>query len=244
MNIAAYQAPLLPAGSMLALELIRQKLAWCEANGVDLLCCPEAILGGLADDAAAPQDFALRVDNGQLAATLAPLASGRVSTVIGFTETTAEGTLYNSVVVLELGRLMGIYRKRHPAIRHSVYQAGQDSPVFAIDGVRFGILICNDSNFPDLAAGLAQAGAELLLVPTNNALRPVIAANAQAAAHQVDAALAVANGIPIIRADVAGRNAHLLSLGSSAMTDARGVMQSIGRPLEEMLLVRSLAELR
>lgn len=244
MKIAAYQAPLLPAGSMLAVELIRQKLDWCEANGVSLLCCPEAVLGGLADDAAAPQDFALRVDNGQLAAALSPLASGRVSTVIGFTETTAERTLYNSVAVLERGRLTGIYRKRYPPIRQSVYAPGQDSPIFTIDGLRFGILICNDSNFPDLAVGLAQTGAELLLVPTNNALRPEIAANVQAAARQVDAALAIANGVPIVRADVAGRSARLLSLGSSAMTDARGVTQSIGRPLEEMLLLHSLADLR
>ena len=244
MKIAAYQAPLLPAGSMLAIELIRQQLRLSEADGVDLLCCPEAVLGGLADDATAPQDFALRVDNGQLAATLEPLASRSVSLVIGFTEATAEGTLYNAVAVLERGQLIGIYRKRHPAIRHSVYQAGQHSPVFVAQGVRFGILICNDSNFPDLAAQLTRDGAELLIVPTNNALRPEIVADVRATARRVDAALATANGIPIIRADVAGRNAHLLSLGSSAITDARGMTQLVGRPLHQELLIRSFAELR
>ena len=50
MRVAAYQAPLLPAGSMEALALIRKRVEWCEAEGVSILCCPEAILGGLADD--------------------------------------------------------------------------------------------------------------------------------------------------------------------------------------------------
>ncbi len=49
MKVAAYQAPLLPAGSMEALPLIRARVAECERRGVEILCCPEAILGGLAD---------------------------------------------------------------------------------------------------------------------------------------------------------------------------------------------------
>jgi 5-aminopentanamidase len=49
MKVAAYQAPLLSAGSMEALELIGDRVRWCETEGVDILCCPEAVLGGLAD---------------------------------------------------------------------------------------------------------------------------------------------------------------------------------------------------
>jgi hypothetical protein len=48
-KVAAYQAPLLVPGSMEALDRIRERVAWCEAEGVSILCCPEAILGGLAD---------------------------------------------------------------------------------------------------------------------------------------------------------------------------------------------------
>ena len=49
MRIAAYQAPLSAAGSLEALSLIRPRVEQCEAAGVAILCCPEAILGGLAD---------------------------------------------------------------------------------------------------------------------------------------------------------------------------------------------------
>src|SRR5579864_2156929 len=75
MKLAAYQAPLLPGGSMEALELIRDRIKWCEAEGVDILCCPEAVLGGLADDAERPVEIAVDVESGQLEALLAPLAS-------------------------------------------------------------------------------------------------------------------------------------------------------------------------
>ena len=30
---------------------LRYCVEWCETKGVDILCCPEAVLGGLADDA-------------------------------------------------------------------------------------------------------------------------------------------------------------------------------------------------
>lgn len=49
MKVAAYQAPLSPNGSMEALEFIRYQIDQCEARGVQILCCPEAVLGGLAD---------------------------------------------------------------------------------------------------------------------------------------------------------------------------------------------------
>src|SRR5258708_38498442 len=86
MKVAAYQAPLLAAGSMDALGLIRSRVKWCEAEDVAILCCPEAILGGLADYSRHPTQFAIATDAGQLETALAPLASDTVTTIIGFTE--------------------------------------------------------------------------------------------------------------------------------------------------------------
>src|SRR5438132_2294095 len=84
-RVAAYQAPLLAAGSMDALGLIRRRVEWCEAEAVTILCCPEAILGGLADYAGSATQFAIAVDDGRLDSALAPLASDTVTTIVGFT---------------------------------------------------------------------------------------------------------------------------------------------------------------
>jgi predicted amidohydrolase len=100
--VAAYQAPFLRSGSMEALSLIRKRIDWCESEGVEILCCPEAILGGLADYAPRPTEIALDVNSGQLAAVLEPLASETVTTILGFTE--IEGNrLYNSAAVFHQG---------------------------------------------------------------------------------------------------------------------------------------------
>jgi predicted amidohydrolase len=125
---------------MEALELIRDRVKWCETEGVDILCCPEAVLGGLADDAECPLDFAIDVESGQLQALLAPRASKSVTAIVGFTEIAGAGKLYNAAAVFQAGRVVGIYRKRHPAIRRSVYSAGDQSRIFTVGALSFGIM--------------------------------------------------------------------------------------------------------
>jgi predicted amidohydrolase len=236
MKVAAYQAPLLASGSMEALELIRDRVKWCEAEGVDILCCPEAVLGGLADHAECPDEIAIDVEGGRLEALLAPLASKSVTTIVGFTETVGPGKLYNTAAVFHGGRVAGIYRKRHPAIRSSVYSAGDQSPLFTIGSLSFGIMICNDSNFPELAAGMAARGARVIFLPSNNGLRPE-KADVVALSRAVDIARARDNDVMIVRADVAGRTADRISFGSSAIVDAGGTVLRVGQALSEDILV-------
>jgi predicted amidohydrolase len=236
MKVAAYQAPLLPGGSMDALELIRDRVKWCETEGVDILCCPEAVLGGLADHAERPIDIAIDLENGQLETLLAPLASKSVIAIVGFTEIAGAGKLYNSAAVFHGGRVAGIYRKRHPAIRRSIYSAGDQSPVFKAGPLSFGIMICNDSNYPELAADLAARGARVIFLPSNNGLPPE-KADVVALSRAVDIARAKDNEVMIVRADVAGRTANRVSFGSSAIVDARGTVIRTGEALSEDILV-------
>jgi 5-aminopentanamidase len=236
LRVAAYQAPLLPGGSMAALDLIRDRVRWCEAEDVDLLLCPEGMLGGLADDVERPAEIAILARD--LAETLRPLASARVTTVVGFTEA-ADDRLYNAAAVCRDGEVVGLYRKRHPARRASVYSAGTESPVFALGDARFGMMICNDTNFPDLADDLVARGARLLLVPSNNGLRSEIA-DVVELTRAVDVETARRCGVPVVRADVAGRADGRVAFGTSAIIDARGEVLRAGARLGEDLLVADL----
>jgi predicted amidohydrolase len=128
MKVAAYQAPRLPPGSMAALDLIRKRIDRCESEGVEILCCPEAVLGGLADYAPRPSDVAIDVAAGRLDALLQPLTSDIVTSILGFTELGDTGRLYNAAAVFHRGRVVGVYRKLFPAIRNSVYEAGNETP--------------------------------------------------------------------------------------------------------------------
>jgi predicted amidohydrolase len=243
-RVAAYQAPLLAAGSMDALDLIRTRVKRCEAEGVEILCCPEAILGGLADYSGNPAQFAIAANAGQLNAVLAPLASDTVATIIGFTELGEAGRLYNAAAIFQRGAVTGVYRKLYPAINQSVYEAGRTVPVFQIGDLTLGIVICNDSNYFEPARLMAARGATALFVPTNNGLPPAKAwPQLVAEARNVDVARAVENSMWVIRADVAGRTDELRSDGSSGIVDPDGMVVQSAQPLSDDLIVAEIGTL-
>jgi predicted amidohydrolase len=238
-NVAAYQAPLLEPASNEAFERIRGAIAASEAQQVDILCCPEAILGGLADDARDPRAHA--IDASALTHVLAPLASDRVTTIVGFTEQAAGGTLHNAAAILHRGSIAGVYRKRHPAINRSAYTAGTDTPAFTLDGVTFGIIICNDSNHPELIRSIAALGACVLFVPSNNGLPPEKSYPGLAAdTRRLDQTIAIAHRMWVVRADVAGSIAGLISDGSSAIVDPDGRIVAAARPGTHDLLIAEI----
>ncbi|MFL6284308.1 MAG: carbon-nitrogen hydrolase family protein [Pyrinomonadaceae bacterium] len=241
MKVAAYQALLSATGSMDVLALIREQVEWCESNDVEILCCPEGVLGGLADYASRPADIALDVEGGQLEALLAPLASERVATILGFTEIDRGGRLYNSAAVFHKGAVVGTYRKLYPAINRSVYSAGDKTPVFTVGGLTFGILICNDSNYYEPARIMASRRAAALFVPTNNGLPPTKAGPELVdEARNVDIARAVENSVYVIRADVTGRAESLLSYGSSAIINPDGILLQSARQLGPDLIAADI----
>ncbi|NKB66632.1 MAG: carbon-nitrogen hydrolase family protein [Candidatus Latescibacteria bacterium] len=239
MKVAAYQAPLLPCGSQAAIDFIRGQLDCCRTEGVQILCCPECILGGLADNAATPSELALDVANGELAQHLAPLASDQVAVILGFTELGPAGRLYNSTALYHRGSVVGVYRKLYPAINKSVYSPGTEIPVFHIDGLTFGIVICNDSNFIEPARLIAAQGAAALFIPTNNALRPEKAPIVGMARH-TDTARALENGLTVIRADVTGRCQGLVAYGTTAITDPEGTDLGTAQQFTEALIVAEI----
>jgi predicted amidohydrolase len=240
-KVAAYQAPLLANGSMGALDLIQARVRACEAEGIEVLCCPEAILGGLADQIEDPGRLAISVRTGQLDAILAPLASDVTTTIVGFTELGEDGFLYNAAAVFHRGAVAGVYRKLHPAIRQSVYRAGCEVPLFSVGALTFGIAICADSNFPELAKQMASGGATALFVPSNNALPPRKGgAELVMEARRVDMATAMANEMWVIRADVAGKAGELTSRGSSVIVDPKGTVVASALALSEDLIAAAI----
>jgi predicted amidohydrolase len=241
MKIAAYQTPLQATTSVEVIDLIRQQVNLCESEGIEILCCPEGVLGGLADYAYDPASIAINAESGQLQTVLEPLASDRVATILGFTEVDHGGRLYNSAVVFHKGSILGIYRKLYPAINKSVYEAGDTIPVFTIGELTFGILICLDSNYYEPAKIMVAKGATALFIPTNNGL-PATKGGPEMVieARNVDIARAIENSIFVIRADVAGQTESLISYGSSEIVDRDGIVLQSARQLEPDLIIADI----
>ncbi len=140
------------------------------AAGSDLLVLPELFLTGynIGADAlrarAEPQD-------GPHAHHAAEIARRhRVALLYGYPERAIDGALYNSALLVGAdGRTLANYRKTHlfGDMERAVFTPGAEPFVLAdVAGVRTGILICYDVEFPEAVRGLALRGADLVAVPT------------------------------------------------------------------------------
>jgi predicted amidohydrolase len=58
--------------------------------------------------------------------------------------------------------------KVHLLSSEQIFDAGSDSHVFQVDGLRFGVNICDDTNLPEAARKIADLGASLIVCPANN----------------------------------------------------------------------------
>ncbi|MGE0502595.1 MAG: carbon-nitrogen hydrolase family protein [Rhizobiaceae bacterium] len=149
------------------LARIERAVAEAAGKGARLLVAPElAVTGYGAADAFATLAEA---SHGAAASRLAALAARHgVAIVAGFAET-ADGRVWNSALFVDPSGRRIVYRKSHLygdyERRH--FAAGEPTAnVFEYGGLRLGMLICYDVEFPENVRRLAQSGAQLVLVPT------------------------------------------------------------------------------
>lgn len=84
----------------------------------------------------------------------------------GLAEADRHGRLFASHVVAAPGRTVAVYRKTHVAPpEQALFHPGENIPLFEIDGWRFGIQLCYDAHFPELATRMALDGADVIFGP-------------------------------------------------------------------------------
>ena len=85
-------------------------------------------------------------------------------------EEEAPGLYYDTAFMIGPdGEIFGKYRKTHPAAVQSLekiyFRAGTVFPVWEVQGIRVGVVICYDHCFPETVRCAAVNGAELVLGP-------------------------------------------------------------------------------
>ena len=227
MKVAAYQAPFLPFGSFDGVALVADQLAACAELGVELLCCPEGIVGGLAleSDGDDPNEVALGVANGELASAIDAWRGTPVTVVAGFTERDERGDLFTAAVVLDPTGTIGVSRKSYPGYR-TVIRPGAELFLHEVGGAAVGVVICNDLWYVEPARVLASRGAALLLAPSNSGhIRDLAAAGPlRTRGRSLPIARAVDSGTTVLVADVAGHQRGRSALGSSVVVDPDGAV--------------------
>ncbi|MCF3963654.1 carbon-nitrogen hydrolase family protein [Streptomyces fuscigenes] len=156
-------------GSVAAnLDVLEEAAAQAAASGARLLVCPEMFLTGYAigDDVARLAEPA----DGPAAEALAATARRHgLAILYGYPERDG-GRVHNSAQLIDaVGGRLANYRKTHlyGEFERERFTPGDRAVVQAdLDGVRLGIMICYDVEFPENVRAHALAGTDLLLVPT------------------------------------------------------------------------------
>ncbi len=143
--------------------------------------------------------------------------------VIGMIER-EDNDFFNTAIVIQNGQLKGKYRKTHLLTGERTFSAGSEYPIFEIDGLKFGINICYDTNFPEAAFAVARQGAKLIVCPANNMMGYEKAAVYKDLHNEVRAERTRETGLWLISSDVTGEKEHRISYGPTAIIDPTGVI--------------------
>ncbi|HVU23594.1 MAG TPA: carbon-nitrogen hydrolase family protein [Opitutus sp.] len=150
--------------------------------GLDLMVFPEFAIAR-PGPTAADQSVTLAGRVGEVVGAMA--REHHTWVVMPMTLREADGARFSNAAVLfdREGKASGIYRKTHPIVdAHGVFEdgvtPGDDYPVFDCDFGRLGILICWDMGYPEAWSALADAGAEIVALPSASpqTLRPAASA--------------------------------------------------------------------
>lgn len=145
--------------------------------------------------------------------------------------------LYDAAVLIDRqGELVGRYRKSHLyPMEHRFFRAGNDLPVFELEGLRIGIAICFEHAFPPIFATLARRGAELVLNPS---AVPVGFGHLQDLRTR---ARAQDNQIFVAAINHVGKEGAVSYCGRSQIADPRGEVIAIAPDAAEAAVVAELA---
>ncbi len=130
-----------------------------------------------------------------------------------------DGKLYNAYYILQHGRIAARVFKHHLPNEtvfdeKRIYASGDVAGPYAVDGVRIGSPICEDSWYEDVSETLAETGAEFLLVPNGSPYYREKVSHR----HQLMVARVIETGLPLVYLNlVGGQDDQVFDGGSFAL---------------------------
>ncbi|MER8089701.1 carbon-nitrogen hydrolase family protein [Streptomyces sp. NPDC087532] len=150
------------------IEVLDEAARRAADSGARLLVCPELFLTGYAIGADVPR-LAEPADGPSARAVAGIAARHGLAVLYGYPERAGEQIFNAAQLIGPDGAALANYRKTHlfGCFEQEWFTPGERTVVQAeLDGVRVGIMICYDVEFPENVRSHALAGTDLLLVPT------------------------------------------------------------------------------
>lgn len=212
-------------------NIARAEEIFARHAGADLFVFPELFLGGYTT--VGTEGLALDLDGPEVG-EMARLARVHDAAVVFGLHERVPGGVANSALCLDrCGDLAGLYRKTHLfGAERGTFVAGDELLVVDLDGVRAGVMICLDVEFPEVARALAVAGADLLVTVSAN-MDPF------GRDHDVFAtARALENSLPHLYVNQVGRGEAFTFAGGTMAVSADGDHLAEAGGAEDVIVVR------
>jgi predicted amidohydrolase len=202
-RIGACQTPEILGDVEAALACIEAFAQQSDSDDVDLLLFPECFLQGYLVEAEHLSRHAIDLTRNSFQTILTRLSTVRPTLVFGVIERSGSA-FFNTAVVVKRGVLEGSYRKTHLTSGERLFKPGTGCATFDLNGLRYGINICYDTNFPEAARAVAAQGASLLLVPSQNMMKRQAAETWKRRHNAIRAERVTETGMWLVSADVTG----------------------------------------
>lgn len=216
LTLALWQGAGVPGDLPATLAEVARIAQRAAGQGADLLVFPEGFLTGYHIPGLAPGDLS---DVEDALAGVGRIAADAGLTLVLGTHLQEGAVLRNSAVVFApTGAEIGRYHKRalFGGWEKATFAPGAAPVDFECAGLRVGVLICYDVEFPELVRAYARAGTDLVVVPT------ALMAPHEQVPRLIVPARAVENQIFVGYANRTGAEPGLDFLGLSRICGPRG----------------------
>ena len=202
--------------------------------GARLVVFPELTLTGYP-----PEDLLLHAGlRAQVEAALASLPTriGGIAALVGYPEWDGM-RCYNAAALIDAGAIVARYRKQclpNYAVfdEKRYFTAGDRTCIVDLDGIRFGLTICEDLWLPEPAAAARAAGADVLL---NLSASPFQVGREAVREREVFGRRARETGLPVLSVQLVGGQDDLVFDGGSLVVASDGALVARARAFEEAL---------
>lgn len=194
-------------------QIIRNVVA--EHAQADLIVFPELFASGYTT--VGVDELALDSEGPEVGIVARAARENSIAVIFGAPERVDGGCANSAMFVDRHGNLAGVYRKTHLfGDERDAFLAGDELLIVDLDGMRVGLMICFDVEFPEVARALARAGADLLVTISAN-MDPF------GRDHEVFCnARALENGIPYLYVNQVGPGEEFTFAGGTFAVSAEG----------------------
>lgn len=230
-RIAATQTPEFRQDIEASLKYAAQITTQAAVSDVRLICFPECFLQGYLLDETEARRSAIDLASSDFQSLIARLPPTDMIVILGLIEKSS-GSLFNSAAIIQNGVLIGRYRKTHLLKSESFFASGSEMPIFSVDGIRFGVNICYDTNSPAIAKMIADQSGKLIVCLANNMMPREQAEQYRHVHNAVRGERCIEQGIWLVSSDICGERDGRVSWGPTAVIDPCGQVAA-QLPLEE-----------